>query len=407
MPVQSPPSPRDAPFPGRGRGRGPGPAGLLLAVFGLWTILGLLETGNAWLTSRIRDTGLPWRYALLFNMPWWLLWAPLTPVVVWLARRLPLSGGRWRRTLVPHVLAGLALSVVHLCAAGWLLFHTNPFQSFPGPASLTRNLFAGYLLLDIVTWLGILAGWHAVDYHRRFVTEERERLELAARAARLESQVSDARLAALRMQLNPHFLFNALHTVSALVRRDEGDSAVQTLSRLGDLLRTTLSEDPGPSVSLAHEITFLERYLAIEKERFRDRLSVEVAVPAELLDVEVPTLILQPLVENAIRHGVASRAGPGSLAVRASTVGEQLRLEVVDSGPGPEGATRDGVGLSNTRDRLREMYGSAASFHLGAHPEGGTRAVVTIPLNTSREHAFELADPSDSQTAPGHVEQSA
>lgn len=365
-------------------------AGLL--VVGVFTLLGLLEAGNAYVSGRIAGSPMPGALALELNLPWWWVWALLTPVLFWICRSFPLRRGLWRRNVVPHLLAGVTLAVIHIFVVGQLIFARSRSGRYEDAGAMIRDLLSGYLVMDIVTWLAIAAAWHAWDYHRRYVAKEQERLALATRAARLESQVSDARLEALRMQLNPHFLFNALHTVSALVRRQENATAVKTLSHLGDLLRTTLSHDPGPTVPLAEEIAYLQSYLAIELERFRDRLSVEIDVPPELLEAAVPTLILQPLVENSVRHGIGTSRGPGRITVRARSADGRLRLEVLDSGPGPGSGSSEGVGLGNSRNRLREMFGDDAALHLHPGEGGGTVVVVDMPLSWTESPAFDHVD---------------
>jgi two-component system LytT family sensor kinase len=217
----------------------------------------------------------------------------------------------------------------------------------------------------------------AFDYYSKY----RER-ELSA--AELEKQLAEARLQALQMQLNPHFLFNSLHSISALMHQDV-EGADGMIARLSDLLRAALESSDTQEVTLREELDLLKRYLAIEQIRFGDRLNVNIAAPPELLDAEVPNLILQPLVENAIRHGVEPRATPGRIELRAQRSNNALVLEVSDNGPGlPSSQPMDeGVGLSNTRTRLRTLYGEAHSFELRQSPEGGLLVRLTIPFRTA------------------------
>jgi LytS/YehU family sensor histidine kinase len=196
--------------------------------------------------------------------------------------------------------------------------------------------------------------------------------------------MTEARLNALRMELHPHFLFNTLNAISGLVRRREIDAAVRMLARLGELLRVTLERGSVQQVPLERELSFLRLYLEIERIRFHDRLGVDFEVDPEVLDALVPTLILQPLVENAVRHGVARLSGPGRVGVRAARQDGKLILQVADTGAGFQagnGGTRLGVGLSNTRARLEQLYGADAAMMLDNGPAGGALVTVTLPYH--------------------------
>jgi two-component system, LytTR family, sensor kinase len=205
------------------------------------------------------------------------------------------------------------------------------------------------------------------------------------RALRAEALASGARLQALRYQINPHFLFNTLNAVSTLVVERQTSEATRMIARLSDFLRLTLNERTGDEVPLAEELDFVQRYLDIEQVRFGERLRLDVAVGSDAHDAMVPVLLLQPLVENAVKHGVAAREEGGRIAVRAERDGATLRIVVSDDGPGPgaPGGGR-GIGLANTRERLRTLYGDAQRLQLVASPDGGTRVVVELPF---RAHA--------------------
>ncbi len=226
-----------------------------------------------------------------------------------------------------------------------------------------------------------------------YLTSRRKTAALERRA-----RLSEARLGALRGQLHPHFLFNVLNTIAMLAQKGDNKAVVSALTQLSDLLRTLLRESPREEVPLRGELDFVTRYLALEKLRFQERLVIEIDSPVELEDALVPTLILQPLVENAIRHGVGARDGQGKVSIRASRSGDLLRLEVTDNGPGLSAGspldTASGIGLRNSRERLAQLYGSAATLNVVSTTGGGVMATVSLPLRTT-----ELRDVAIAPTA--------
>jgi LytS/YehU family sensor histidine kinase len=254
-----------------------------------------------------------------------------------------------------------------------LVLHRYPAQG---------NLSADYLnwILTSVPWsvfmyFTVLGCVHAFSY---FV-EARER---EAHASRLAAQLAEARLGALRMQLNPHFLFNSLNAIAVLVRDQNTRDASRMLELLGGVLRQVLHGEKRQEITLEDELRFIEKYLAIEQVRFSDRMHVRWAIDPLLNDALVPEFILQPLVENAIRHGVAKRSESGTVQVTASVDAETLVLSVQDDGPGIDPASTDvaGVGLANTRERLATLFGGAASLELRRAERGGTIATIRLPL---------------------------
>lgn len=372
-----------------------------LLILGFWCLLGLLETAGAYFTTRFERTPMPLDTALLGNMPWWLVWAVLTPLVFWIARRVALEEGRWGRFAAAHFSMAVLFSAVHILIAGFIFFHGTRgyYIDAYGPIVLERSLFDAYerwaqtyLIVDVIVYWAIVGAYHALAYNQRFRRGRIAAAELEARAAQLEARVTEARLTALRMELNPHFLFNTLNAISGLIRRGETGSAVTMLARLGDLLRVTLERGGEQMVPLEKELEYLERYLEIEQVRFRDRLSVRQDVAPAAQHALVPTLLLQPLVENAVRHGISRRPGAGTIEIGAQRDGDRLALTVSDSGAGFQpGPTREGVGLKNTKARLEQCFGDAASLELGNRPEGGARVVVTMPFVTEREAVEEAA----------------
>jgi signal transduction histidine kinase len=298
-------------------------------------------------------------------------WFLLYPCVALLTMHFAL-GDRRRRNLFVHVAVALVFSPMLMTLT--LVLHMLVRGRTMAWATFLKNVVVPEYAWGVTAYVVLLSVAHAAEFRRRDLAR-------AVNAAQLEAALALARLQALRMQLEPHFLFNALNSISSLIRRDP-DAAERMLARLGDFLRLTLDDSMPQEVELRQELEFLERYLDIERVRFRDRLSVEIDVPAELLGARVPYLVLQPLVENAIRHGIAERAGPGHVVVRAARREGQLRLEVEDDGPGlPSDVDppRFGVGLSNIRARLEQLYGSNGRLTVEGGNGHGLRVAITLP----------------------------
>ncbi|MCI0417983.1 MAG: histidine kinase, partial [Acidobacteria bacterium] len=301
----------------------------------------------------------------------------------------PLEKGHLARSLPVHIpasfviaMAGLALAVSSL-----FVFVISPEQQLKWWPVMKRNIALSYHWWVLVYW-GILGAYQGLDYHRKF--REREK-----RAVQLEAQLVQAQLQALKMQLHPHFLFNTLHSISALLHEDL-DAADRMIARLGDFLRLTLENSGEHEVTLQRELEFLKCYLEIERIRFQDRLTVRYEIDPETLDALVPNLVWQPIVENAIRHAIAPRAGSGCIEVRARRLGPKLELQVKDDGPGLppsrsfNSAFSEGVGLANTRERLRQHYGSDHWFGLCNGAEKGLVVTLEIPFKPA---AHELRHP--------------
>jgi signal transduction histidine kinase len=309
----------------------------------------------------------------------WLILGALTPLVYWLAQRYPLRPPIVARNLLAHFVGALLLCIGWASAGASLRWVLGIAYS---QAPKSQQL-AGWLLTTIpwgtfmyFTTLGCV---HAFGY---FV----EAKEREAQAARLAAQVAEARLGALRMQLHPHFLFNSLNAITVLVRDQDTASASRMLDLLSDVLRQVLRSDQSHEVRLADELRFLERYLAIEQVRFSDRLSVRFDVDESLLDASVPEFLLQPLVENALRHGIAKRADGGLVEVAARRDGDSLLLTVADNGPGLDPTAPsdgNGLGLANIRERLTTLYGRRGSLVLSTREGGGAVATVRIPFRAS------------------------
>jgi len=342
----------------------------LAFVWGVWALVGLFFTSQVYFYFIGTPKQLSFPRALAWQMSAVVIFALSTPLVLRLARRYPVERQTWRRAVPMHLLAGTAIS------AAWAAFHIVIDTAFGGNiAHLKASNFPRLIFVNLdkellVYWIIVVIS-HAVDYYQRY----REG----------ELRASQAQLQALKMQLHPHFLFNALHSISALVHTDP-EAADKMIARLGDFLRLTLETSAAQEVPLRQEIEFLNCYLEIERIRFRDRLTTLIDVDPQVMDCRVPNLILQPIVENAIRHGVSQRSAPGRIEVRAARVGATLRLEVRDNGRGlPEGAdatrgSKGGVGLANTRARLQQLYGAAYRFDLSNAPAGGAVVTLEMPL---------------------------
>jgi two-component system, LytTR family, sensor kinase len=326
----------------------------------------------------------PWS-RLWSEMLAWLLWVPLLPLVLWTSHRFPLERQAWRRSVPAHLVMGLVVAVLYavLLTVKNQVIVAATTQGAPPPflSILEVYLVGGFQLYFLVYWMIVVAA-HALDYYRKY--RERE-----LRAAQLEARLTRAQLQVLKMQLDPHFLFNTLNAISVLVHRDP-DAADRMICMLSDFLRSSLRSADREQVLLEEELAFLEQYLAIQKARFGERLAVEIDVEPDALSALVPNLILQPLVENSIRHGM-SRKGPLTVVVRARLLGRRkLGLEVIDDGAGlPPGSgrgvgLREGIGLSNTRARLRQLYNTDHQFGLANRAGGGVVVTLVLPRRIER-----------------------
>jgi hypothetical protein len=353
---------------------------------GVWTLFGLFFSTQSYFHAQMYERPMTWRHALLSNLPDWYIWAAFSLLIGWLFRRFPLEKGRLAASLMIHIPASLIIAWVSLALAVSALFifviapDDDHFQWWP---VMRRNVAMSYHWWVLVYW-AILGAYQGFDYHRRF--REREK-----RAVQLEAQLVQAQLQALKMQLHPHFLFNTLNSISALLHHDP-ELADRMIARLGDFLRLTLDNSGAQEVTLQKELEFLKCYLEIERVRFQDRLTVSYDVAPETLDAMVPNLAWQPIVENAIRHAIAPRAGRGHIEMRAQRRGEALQLQVKDDGPGlpsqqnSNGLFSKGVGLANTRERLRQLYGNDHRFELANGSDRGLIVTLEIPYKLSASH---------------------
>jgi len=381
---------------GEGDKRSRHPGSWVRALFrwaGIWGAACLIFVSQNALRYIMRDQPVDWFNALWLEALYWVPWLALTPVLLWAARSKPLGSAAPRSHIAWHLAIMVALSFVQVPAADALQYFAGVHHAGTPPAGgpvqvidLFRRSFPALVITAWWKYWVFMGLYYAFDYHRRF----RER-EVAA--AHLETQLATAHLQALRMQLHPHFLFNALHSAAMLTMMDP-EAAHRVLVQLSALLRTTLDRSAAPEVPLSEEIDFMDRYLAIEQIRFQDRLRVDIHADDDALSAVVPNLILQPLVENAVRHGIARRTDARCLTIRAARENGSLVLEVEDDGPGlPPGWTLtppdgSGVGLTNVRSRLERTYGEQARLELltpadeAGRPRPGVLARVTIPYRT-------------------------
>jgi signal transduction histidine kinase len=304
----------------------------------------------------------------------WLIYGLLTPVVFLIGRRLPLTRPHLWARLTAHFLASIALCAAWTASGVllWSAVYGHPGAPYGGSA---MGWFIGSLPFGVAVYFAVIGAERAAAY---FV----EAREGETQAARLSAQLAEARLGALRMQLQPHFLFNSLNAITVVVRDQDTRTAARMLEQLGEILHQVMRSDRPQEVSLSEELEFLRRILELEQIRFSDRLNPVFDIEAAVLGAAVPDFILQPLVENALRHGLAMRTGATLLRIEARRDGGELVLSVTDDGPGPaEGMAewREGVGLANTRERLSTLYGTGATLTLAATPAGGARATIRIP----------------------------
>ena len=347
---------------------------LCAAVIGWWTLNGL-AVGTQWMLMRdANGVGVPFWHAMPTSLVGAWGWIPFTFGLIWLARRAPIESARVGRGLLLH---GAAIALIIGCRAAYI-YELDPWLHwYDAPPT-----FAEVLLQSV--WNNLFQGWLVVGAAHALVFSERAQAR-ERQAVQLQAQLADARLAALASQLNPHFLFNALNSIAELVHRD-ADAADGMIVGLAALLRSSLGLAGSQEVSLDEELTLLGHYLDIEKIRLGERLRVEWAVAPESRAAQVPPLLLQPLVENAVRHGVSMRLSPGRIVVRARCERDALVLEVRDDGGGSnkEGGSGFGIGLSTTRARLDALYGARGRLELIAETGGGTTARLTLPLRLLR-----------------------
>jgi two-component system LytT family sensor kinase len=350
----------------------------------IWVMLGVIYAAPVYVEVRAEQHGhMAWRI-FSWGILTWLAWAPLTPAIVWLARQYSLLGEAWKRNLIIHLPAFLLFSVLHSAAGTAITLWIKPFDNMGDspktfwPRFLLR--IPGSFGSDLLVYGGVVGIFYAIDYYRKY--RERE-----FQASRLEAQLAQAQLDSLRMQLHPHFLFNTLNSIVGLVRDNKNGAAVNMLVGLSDLLRHTLEYSSRHEVELREEINFIKLYLSIQEIRFSDRLRIELDIDPRTTKALVPNLILQPLTENALRHGIARSANSGLVGISSAVIDGHLRLTVYDEGAGlPDDwqlKGSAGIGLANTIARLQQLYDDDQQFDIRNRDGGGVEVVIVMPFKTS------------------------
>jgi sensor histidine kinase YesM len=359
-------------------------------IFGAFTLLGLFDASLSSMYYVHTNRPAPMGKVLALGVADWYVWAFLTPLVLGLANRLPITFATWRFAVPIHVAVSITLSTFvsffDTCFFQWIDLPTDKPMSFQ---ALLVSVALNKMHLYLFVYWAIIGLRHSLEYYRRL--RERE-----LQATRLQGQLAQAQLQVLKMQLHPHFLFNTLNTISALIHQDV-DVADRMIARLGEMLRATLENSGTQLVPLRQELDFIQAYLEIEKARLGDRLVVSLDMDPDVGDALVPNLILQPLVENAIRHGIAPFTKQGRIVVEARRDADRLLVEISDNGPGlgigTKNNSRVGVGLANTRARLEQLYPTSHQFDIVNGTTSGLIVSLVIPL---REITARRAPETDS-----------
>ncbi|HEX9581766.1 MAG TPA: histidine kinase [Gemmatimonadales bacterium] len=344
--------------------------GLLLAVWSAFALFAVLQI----YVARLATGHVPPLWILIrLEAPIWVFWMGATVAVVMLARRFPLDRSRLAPSLGFHVVVAVGMATLFV---GFRLLWYQAFNPYPLLAPSVTVWFWQYFrdsFIDgFVLYWAILGVFHALTNYALYRQRDLD-------AARMQAQLAESRLQTLRSQLRPHFLFNTLNTASAVLE-DSPTKARSILGRLGELLRASLATDAVQEIPLAQEMAMVQAFVEIEEARFGDRLTVDVDVPMELRAALVPSFLLQPLIENAVRYGVARRPARGRVSVRATRRANQLEISVSDDGPGiPDGRVIEGIGLGNTRKRLATLYGEAQTLSLRNLPDGGLEVLIRVP----------------------------
>ena len=373
--------------------------------FLIWTIIGVFFFSQGLTQKVFSHDSTPWWHYLISWLVGVYLWALLTPGVLWLGRRFPIERRNWMRRGAMHLFLGVAVSLVQLSGESAIL---SRLGVFPAIMSTFASTFAFLLIIGfhqgIMTYWTLLGVQYGVRYYQNYQERKQEALRLELRASELQSQLAQAQLGVLKMQLQPHFLFNTLNAIMVLVRQQKSREAEEMLAHLSDLLRCVLEDVEAQEVPLRRELEYLQIYLSIEQVRFQDRLGVEISADPSILDAAVPQMVLQPIVENAIRHGVGRSSSAGRIKISAARANDTLEIRVHDDGPGfssdgPIGkhpTANPGIGLANTRARLKQLYTDGARLTTENTQPHGAVVTIVLPyravLGTHETEAMELTD---------------
>lgn len=349
------------------------------AVVAGWAFLGFLLSVEVYFNFRVQlgadrvgfvDAALP-QFGRV------VMWALMAPLILQMRHKVPLNRGGWAVGVGFHL--GMSFIVMATYYLGrnlaYVIFSEQRWADF---WEMALGGFWGRNIIDMAYYWAVLAFGYTLEIYRRYKREE-------LKAVQLEARLIETELKALREQLRPHFLFNTLNTIAVLVREQKNDDAVNLIARLSSLLRMSLDNTRVHEVTVRQEMDFLERYIDIQKARFSDRLNVGIAIDDAAMEARIPNLLLQPLVENAILHGIASKSGPGRVDVMGHVEGGRLHLEVRDDGPGLGDGTqraKEGVGLSNTRERIAKIYGAQGQLSLRSEPGRGVSVQIVLPCRT-------------------------
>ncbi len=306
-----------------------------------------------------------------------VMWALMAPLILQMREKLPVSSGRWWGGVAFHLAMSFVVMATYYLGRmlAYMLFWENFSSDFWTTALAS---FYGRNIIDMAYYWAVLAFGYSLEIYQRYKNEE-------LKAVQLEARLVETELKALREQLRPHFLFNTLNTISVLVREQKNDEAVTLIARLSSLLRMSLDNTRIHEVTVRQEMDFLERYIEIQKARFSDRLNIAIAIEPAAMEARIPNLLLQPIVENAILHGIATKSGPGHVEVRGRVEAGKLHLEVRDDGPGfCDGGKRakEGIGLSNTRERIAKIYGTQGRLTLHSESGHGVTVEIILPCRT-------------------------
>lgn len=344
--------------------------------FGVWTVVGFSFGIRSYLYAQMTGPPADFFQMVPNYMVDFYFWGMASPLIFALCLRFPIERGHLADRLVFHIFTGLVFVAVVTALTLptlWFLGLTNR-QLHP----TLESYFVALITNPFMIHQGLLAYWGTVVVAHAFQYHEQAKIG-RAKTSELSAQLAQAQLAALKMQIHPHFLFNTLNSIAALLHKDT-EAADRMIARLSDFLRMTLKSSGTSTVTLEQELEFLKTYLEIEKIRFQEKLIVEMEIDEDAANARVPNLILQPLVENAVRHGVAKQTGIGHLNIHANRVGDRLLINIVDNGPGPQGISkRDGVGLANTRARLEQFYDEFELAIEGRSGTGGTVVSMKVP----------------------------
>jgi two-component system, LytTR family, sensor kinase len=351
--------------------------------FLLWTALALFYFSQALAQKLAMRDPTPWWHYLMTWLVGFYIFGFLVIGVLWLGRQLPIRRRNWIRRTALHLLFSMCFSLLDLAiaAAVFPLFHIVPavFKNF---SSTFGFLFVIDFHSSVLGYWSVLAAQAGLRYYHAYREREQQALRLELQASELKTQLVRAQLSALKMQLQPHFLFNTLNAITVLVRQRKTQLAEEMLGRLSDLLRCVLEDVEAQEVSLRRELEYLQIYLSIQQMRFQDRLKIGISAQQGTLDAAVPQMALQPIVENAIRHGIGARSSAGKVEITTSQVGDNLVIKVEDEGPGftdPAPSSSPGIGLANTRARLHQLYGNRAQLLTANRDVGGAVVTFIIP----------------------------